>query len=1047
MTEATAHSASVSGVEPILLKYLEAVEAGLTPDRPLLLARHPDFADELAAFFAEYDRVARLTQAPEWSVSDLAGTPTLLVPPPGDAAPPGSGRDPATAATAFGDYELLEEMGRGGMGVVWKARQKSLNRLVALKMIGSWRQASGTELRRFRIEAEAAAQLEHPAIVPIYEVGELDGRPYFSMKLIEGGSLEGRLSEFQSNPRATARLLATVARAVHYAHRYGILHRDLKPANILLSTGESGAGIAPGAAAADLADCIPHVTDFGLAKRVGAAEEQPQSEGEPAVAPTAALTQYGCVLGTPNYMAPEQADPTLGPVTTAADVYGLGAILYAMLTGRAPFRGATVMDTLQQVANEPAQPPRSLYAGADRDLEVICLKCLAKAADERYASAEDLAEELERWLAGEPIQARRHSALERALKWTKRRPAATGLLVVSAAAVIALAAGGLWYGSQLRAALADARERRRAAEQESRRAEQNFRLAVKAVEDMVRHMEADDLPHLPAVERIRQTVLLDALEFNKQFLAEKSDDLAVRYEAGRAYRRAGDIYRLLGRQQEALAAYDEARALQEDLTRSWDRVPEYRHELACTEHNRGTLLEAEGRFVEAETALRAALILREKLADEQPDDPERQGDLAGTLHELGGLLNETGRIDEAEAPLRQAADLGARLVKQYPAVARYQYDRARFLGSLGRLLAESGKPRGAEEAYRGAIDACRSLVEKYPKEPEYRKGLARARINRGVQLHATWRQDSARLAEAQKELETARDLCRDLVKEFPDAPDYRQELARSLANLGLVYREDTKVRPRQKAAEDALREALDIRLRLVSECPTAHRSRQELARTYNFLGKLFESKNALQEAEDAYRAALAAQRALTADCPSIPVYRNDLGNTLNNLGDLCRRRQGLDEAVWFFDQAIASQESALRDVPRHPQFRAALVRDYDRLAKVLAQQKKAAALVEKAAALRKGVVDGPDVQFLAARLFASAIPLLQQDEKLSVDERAAFVRSVTSQAIDSLRAAVDKGFKDAPKLKAEIGFTPLRGRDDFRQLQAEVEKRAANTSR
>jgi WD40 repeat protein len=417
-------------LEEVLGDYLQRLDRGEAVDREQFIARHPECAEELRSYFAASDEVEQLGRRTERGKSPLPLTCVLP-----EAIPVEEGLRPEGEARRVGDYELLEQIGQGGMGVIYRARQRSLPRLVALKMIRPDRLASPEDVLRFRSEAEAAASLDHPNIVPIYEVGEHEGRHYFSMKLVEGGSLDrlrtadgGARSPDQQ--RAAARLLALTARAVHYAHQRGILHRDLKPANVLLEWPADGSA----SSVRDLQAATPYVTDFGLAKRLTG----------PGASPTGAdLTQPGVIVGTPNYMAPEQA-AARGGVSTATDVYSLGAILYEFLTGRPPFRAETPLDTLLQVREREPPAPYSLNPRVDRDLETVCLKCLHREPEQRYRSAEALADDLGRWLRGEPIRARPVRRLERALKWARRRPELAALAVLLVLVFLAGLAGVCW---------------------------------------------------------------------------------------------------------------------------------------------------------------------------------------------------------------------------------------------------------------------------------------------------------------------------------------------------------------------------------------------------------------------------------------------------------------------------------------------------------------------------------------------------------------------------------------------------------------------------
>ncbi len=397
----------------------ERPEPGEYRDR---LPRDAAAIDSAFAAYRDHPRGGRAKMAPREPVAPMAVGPDDAPDPSEHLGTPPAAGDPSdelargTRVRYFGDFELLRVLGCGGMGVVYKARQRSLNRTVAVKMIraGTW--AGDDEVRRFRNEAEAVANLDHPQIVTIYEVGEHDGRQYFSMQFVDGPSLAEALPRYAADPKAAARLVAAVAQAVHHAHQRGILHRDLKPSNVLLD-----------------AEGHPHVTDFGLAKKI-------EGHGDASVS--------GSILGTPSYMSPEQASGRRSSVTTATDVYGLGAVLYACLTGRPPFRGESVIETLEQVRGRPPERPGLVNRRVGRDLETVCLKCLEKDPRRRYDSAAALANDLERWLLGESVLARPVSRIEALARWCRRNPVVAGLAGVSAAALVAVAGISVVYATE-----------------------------------------------------------------------------------------------------------------------------------------------------------------------------------------------------------------------------------------------------------------------------------------------------------------------------------------------------------------------------------------------------------------------------------------------------------------------------------------------------------------------------------------------------------------------------------------------------------------------
>jgi serine/threonine-protein kinase len=355
---------------------LSAARRGHQPDLASIARNHPDVAEELRDLWAVAAIAEEFGSAP--AVADENDAFHEL------GAPSGPKSQIGSLTNRFGDYDVYEELGRGGMGVVYRARQKSLDRIVALKIVLAGSAATNADLARFRGEAETAARLNHPHIVPVYDVGQHDGLPYFTMRYVPGTTLAERLAEGPMPGRAAAQLLAPIARGIAKAHQQGVLHRDLKPSNVLIDV-----------------EGRPYVSDFGLAKRL-----MPDAPDNSRTIPLQPHTQTGAILGTPGYMSPEQAAGRRGTIGPGTDIYSLGAILYAMLTGRPPFQAASPVDTVMMVLEQDPVSPQLLNPRVDRDLEMIALKCLQKPTELRYSSADELADDLEAYLADEPVSAR-----------------------------------------------------------------------------------------------------------------------------------------------------------------------------------------------------------------------------------------------------------------------------------------------------------------------------------------------------------------------------------------------------------------------------------------------------------------------------------------------------------------------------------------------------------------------------------------------------------------------------------------------------------------
>jgi tetratricopeptide (TPR) repeat protein len=891
-------------------------------------------------------------------------------------------------------YEVLAEVGRGGMGVVYRARHLQLKRSVALKMVLAGSHAGAAELARFRVEAEAIARLQHPNIVTIHEVGEHQGQPFLALEFCPGGSLDKKLGGTPLPPGEGARLVQMLAGAMQAAHEQHVVHRDLKPANVLLAD-----------------DGTPKVTDFGLARKLDEAGQ----------------TASGAVLGTPSYMAPEQAGGKRQDVGPLADVYALGAILYECLTGRPPFKAATALDTLLQVRADEPVPPTRLQPRTPRDLETICLKCLRKEPGQRYGSAAALAEELQRFAAGQPIAARPVGGVERALKWARRRPATAALSVVSAVALLSLLLGGWWSFLTLRASAQRERQQRALADE-------YFGQALEAVDQLLAEVAEVDLAGVPHMEHRRRNLLLKAVGFYRDFLEQRGADPALRQQAGRVYRRLGDLREMLNEDAEAEQAYGRALTLLGPLAEEAPAVADHRRELARTHSHLGLLWKKHGRTGAAAEALRRALRLRRQLA-ESPGQPDDRRDLAESHYHLAALLAPLqDRRRQAEAGYRDALALQQELVAAFPRRPDYRRALARTFNNLGILLWKTGRPE-ALAAFRQSQEEGARLVKEFPDEPVYRWDLARAHNNYAGRLLASKPQDAERAYYA------ARDILAGLAADFPTAPRYRRELAGVCTNLGRLLRGQR----RSDLAEASLRQALRLRAELVGKFLKVPDYRHELAKTEHEIGVLYHSGKP-EEAEKAYRRALAIQKPLAADYPHVSEYRTDLVRTLDYLARLLLRRgkgavpaQGraaLLDAGGCLEQAIKYQSGTEAKAARMT-----LCQLHFALADVrvlLGQHAQAAAAAEQLPRLSPAHLEC----LRAAQFLARCVLLAGEDAGLTPEERRQRQQAYAGKGVELLREAVKRGFRNRQALQAPA-YEPLRRREEFHQLLEDLEQRTA----
>ncbi len=880
------------------------------------------------------------------------------------------------------------------MGVVYQARQVSLNRPVALKMIKAGVLADDADLRRFQNEAEAVALLDHAGVVPVYEVGEHDGQKYFSMKLVEGGNLADKLDEFIANPRAAATLLAETAEAVHHAHMRGVLHRDLKPANILIDSEDH-----------------PHVTDFGLAKRVEADVE---------------MTASGAILGTPAYMSPEQASGRRGTITTATDVYGLGAILYALLTGKAPFGSDSLADTLQAVKERPPETPRIHNANVPRNLETICLKCLAKDPRRRYASAQALADDLRCWLDSRPIAARRVGPAERVWLWCKRKPAVAALAASVMLAVVGGTTGIFAVQAKANASLRSAngkldqantelKSSNFALDRQRTRAEEREKQAIDAVKRFRDAVAGNPgLKNNSALESLRKTLLKEPLAFFRSLRAslqadgdtkpesiarladaahdyahitdeigDKEDSLRghvesqaiwerlardhpqnTEFQAGLAkvYFCQGKLLGDTGRHAEAKKSYERAVAIYEKLTKADPSDTYLQKQFALSQLRRGTLLEDSGKPIEAMKAYESAVAILEKLIKANPtnlnDLLNYQSDLAGIYMNIGVLQKNTGQPDEALKSYGKALPIWQKLGTEFPDVVEAQSNLGGIYQNIGTLQLSTGKSTEAMKSFESALAIWRKLTDAHPTVTEFQNNLA------SIHMLIARLQDGTEALESQ---ERAAAIWKKLIDAHPTVTAFRYNLAGVLSNMAATQHNMAQTMKSRGDTAEAL--ALYQKARSNSEAAVRTdganvQAQVNLSNHHWAIGKLLKETGNPAEALESYARALAIRRRLADLHPADPGFLNSVADYHNDIGILEKELGKPSEAMASYEQARVIKERLTREHPESPDFACGLAGalsnmaelDFDakrfkearaRLRRAITLQKKALATVPR----------------------------------------------------------------------------------------------------
>jgi eukaryotic-like serine/threonine-protein kinase len=921
------------------------------------------------------------------SVGPTTEATGVLTPSPGASIAPASitvdyRADARPNVLIAGRYSLHEKIGEGGMGEVWVAKQSEpVKRKVALKLIKTGMDSRAV-LQRFEQERQALAMMDHPNIAKVLDAGLTPtGQPFFVMELVNGLPLNKFCDELKLTPKERLELFVPICQAVQHAHQKGIVHRDLKPANILITMID--------------ARPVPKVIDFGVAKATAGR-----------LTAESISTQFGAVVGTLEYMSPEQASFSGEDIDTRADIYSLGVILYELLTGLRPIdavrlKKAALTEMIRIIREEePSKPstrlstdallpslaalrqtePRKLMTMLRGELDWVVMKCLEKQRERRYETANALARDIQRYLADEAVEARPPSAGYRFQKFVSRNK---GQVIAASLVLLTLVAGIIGTSIGLvradRARNAEATQRKIAVE-EKKKAEESEKLArqqrtraeereEQAIETVKKFRDAvannPELKNNPALEPLRKRLLKEPLEFFKALRDQLQADNDTRPES--LARLAGAALELahltdeIGDKRDSIRAYQESLAIWERLASDHPKVPEFIAKVVETQNNLGILLRETGDLPRARKALEQARDIIEPLSRQNPAVADYASLLAKSLGNLSYVRMITGDLTGARKVFEQARDIQERLAREHPTVSAYAWDLARTQANLGILLNNVGDRTGARQAWEQASDIQGRLAREHPNDAGYSVELARMQSNLGVLLS-----DTGELPGARKEYEQARDILQRLVREYPAVSEYANDLAGTCSNLGLLLEQTGN--PAEARKEFDL--AVEIRERLAREHPAVTEYTRDLADIRANLSTLLRNTGDLTGARRECEMALTIDERLAREHPDEPDNASHLGGALSDMASLDILSKRFAHARDRVREAITWQRKALAANPANPVYRKFLVNHLNNLIITARALGDAESVAEAERELTKLRDSDPSTKALDARLSA-----------------------------------------------------------------------------